>query len=87
MNGIKFAQKCVLRCSQVEFGNLVGASRSTVANWISGKTSPTFHHIQAARDEIIKRGLPWNDSWWFDPPQYDLKGRWHARESEDYRPD
>jgi len=84
MYAIYFARRYILKLSQSEIAKLCGVSRATIASWEKGKTSPEFHHIEAIRAQIVQRKLPWNDSWWFDPPQYIVKGLTHARNGKNH---
>lgn len=73
MNALRHIRKTVLELSQAEIAALVGVSQGTVSKWENGELSPSLEEISALRAEAHKRGLAWDDRWFFESPSPDLK--------------
>ena len=61
-------RKDILGVSQTEFAALAGVEQSTVSRWESGQFEPTRAEMRKLRAAVIARGLPWDDTWFFDGP-------------------
>jgi transcriptional regulator with XRE-family HTH domain len=55
----------VFRVTQVEMAAIAGVRQSTVSRWDNGANEPTRRKLQRIRDEAIRRGLQWDDRWFF----------------------
>jgi len=73
MSALRHIRKTVLELSQAEIAALVGVSQGTVSKWERGDLSPSLEEISVLRAEAHKRGLDWDDRWFFESPSPDLK--------------
>lgn len=67
MTPIQFIRKNVFQAKQIEFAAIAGVGQATVSRWENGG-APSQAEMTAIRNEAIKRGLPWQDSYFFDAP-------------------
>lgn len=68
MNIIEYVKKHTLKCTDAELAEICDVSRMAVMRWRKGVVIPHFQYIIKLRAEIVRRDLPWDDSYWFDPP-------------------
>jgi DNA-binding transcriptional regulator YiaG len=69
MNALRHIRKAVLGMSQAEMAQIACVSQGTVSKWERGDLSPSHTEMSAIRAEAAKRGLAWNDSWFFEDPE------------------
>jgi transcriptional regulator with XRE-family HTH domain len=68
MNAVEFIRTKVFKLTQAPFAVIAGVSQPTVSRWEEpGNTGsePSRDEMNLIRSEAIKRGLDWNDSWFF----------------------
>lgn len=68
MRPLLHIRKEVLDLTQQEMAALTGATQATVSRWETGDLEPDRDQLERIRDEAIRRGKPWDDSWFFDVP-------------------
>lgn len=76
MNAVKFIRTKVFKLEQAPFAGIAGVSQPTVSRWEQAEittSEPNREEMRLIRSEAIKRGLEWNDSWFYqtfpdDPP-------------------
>jgi transcriptional regulator with XRE-family HTH domain len=76
MNAVKFIRTKVFKLEQAPFAGIAGVSQPTVSRWEQTEittSEPNREEMSLIRSEAIKRGLDWNDSWFYqtfpdDPP-------------------
>lgn len=71
MSGISHIRKKVLGLSQAAVAEITGVSQATVSRWESGEMSPSLRELSLLRDFAREKGVPWDDSWLFEPPPTD----------------
>lgn len=69
MNALRHIRKSVFGLSQADLATIASVSQGTVSKWENGNLSPTQDEMARIRDEAAKRGLDWNDSWFFENPE------------------
>lgn len=76
MNAVKFIRTRVFKLEQAPFAGIAGVSQPTVSRWEQSEiptSEPNREAMSLIRSEAIRRGLEWNDSWFYqtfpdDPP-------------------
>lgn len=68
MGPIEHIRKSILDLSQTELGVIAGTTQATVSRWESGQLEPSRAEMSRIRDAVIARGMPWNDTWFFEAP-------------------
>lgn len=68
MGPILNIRKRVLGMSQAELAVIAGVSQGTVSKWETGELAPDRDQLARIRQEIIDRGIDWDDSWFFEVP-------------------
>jgi transcriptional regulator with XRE-family HTH domain len=69
MNPIQHIRKNVLGVSQADLAKVAGVSQGTVSKWENGELKPDLDELGRIRDEAHRRGLEWNDGWFFEGPK------------------
>lgn len=71
MSVVAHIRKHILGLTQAEFGAIAGAGQGVVSRWEKGELSPDLNQLRAIREEVLRRGLFWEDRWFFElpPPQ------------------
>lgn len=73
MNIMYHIRTTVLRITQSEMALIAGTQQATVSRWETNDTDklliPNREQLFAIRNEAVKRGLDWSDSWFFDAPE------------------
>lgn len=59
----------VFKASQVEFAAIAGTTQASVSRWENGIQEPDLEEMARIRDEARKRGLAWEDRWFFEIPE------------------
>jgi hypothetical protein len=49
------------------FASIAGVSKSAVSRWVSGEQEPSWLAMSRLRQFAKAAGLPWDDSWFFQP--------------------
>jgi transcriptional regulator with XRE-family HTH domain len=68
MNPMRHIRKNVLDMTQEEFAGLTGASQAAVSQWENDNLHPNRDVLAKIRACATERGLPWDDSWFFETP-------------------
>ncbi len=66
MNSMKRIRLQVFSATQVEMAAIAKVGQGTVSRWEAGKRRPALPVLRRIRAEALKRGLKWNDSWFFE---------------------
>jgi DNA-binding transcriptional regulator YiaG len=61
-------RKAVLDLNQAEFAKIAGTSQGTVSKWEAGELEPDRDQLALIRAEIRRRGIEWDDRWFFEAP-------------------
>lgn len=68
MGPIKHIRKKVFGASQEVFADVAGVTQATVSRWETGGFEPSRDELDRIRQAAQSRGLPWDDSWFFEAP-------------------
>lgn len=68
MNPMLHIRTVVFKVTQAEMGEIAGAGQAAVSRWENDATNPTRSQMQRIRFEATRRGLDWDDSWFFIAP-------------------
>jgi transcriptional regulator with XRE-family HTH domain len=68
MSPIKHIRKNLFDVSQAVFGEIAGMTQASVSRWETGEQTPSHTEMSRIRDEAKRRGLRWDDLWFFEPP-------------------
>lgn len=68
MNAVLHLRKQVLGINQSALAAIAGATQATVSRWETGELSPDLNQLSAIREEVKRRGLEWDDAWFFETP-------------------
>lgn len=68
MHPIEHIRKNVLDITQGAFAEITGVTQATVSRWESRELEPSLGELDRIRAEVKARGLPWDDSWFFEAP-------------------
>lgn len=58
----------VFKLSQAAFAEVAGVKQPTVSRWERGEFEPNRDDLERIRRAALDRGLPWDDSWFFEVP-------------------
>lgn len=72
MSPIKHIRKNLFDVSQAVFGEIAGTTQASVSRWETGELHPSHVEMSRIRDEAARRGLAWDDRWFFESPSPDL---------------
>lgn len=65
MNNLRLIRTNVFGITQADMARIAGTQQATVSRWEHNKLKPSLEHLLRIRQEATKRGLAWNDSWFF----------------------
>lgn len=68
MNAVEHIRKRVFKLKQAPFAALAGVSQPTVSRWEEDSlpgSQPSRDEMDRIRSAAHERGLPWDDSWFF----------------------
>lgn len=71
MNAVKHIRERVFKLTQAPFAALAGVSQPTVSRWEEADcqgSEPTREQMARIRAAAIKRGIEWDDRWFFEVP-------------------
>lgn len=70
MNTVRYIRTKVFNVSQADFAGIAGTNQSSVSRWEDDdkRFEPDRDEMRRIRDEARRRGLAWNDSWFFEAP-------------------
>ena len=68
MGPIAHIRKQVFAVNQAEFAVIAGAAQSTVCRWERGELQPDRGHMGCIRAEALRRGMAWDDQWFWELP-------------------
>lgn len=66
MNHLHTIRRNVFGVTQTEFAAIAGVSQSLVSRWEKGDRKPSLPDLRRIRAEARRRGIKWNDSWFFE---------------------
>jgi Predicted transcriptional regulator with C-terminal CBS domains len=69
MNAVTHIRKNILGATQGEIAAIVGVGQTTVSRWERGELSPDLDQMRRLRSELLRRGVEWDDAWFFDVPE------------------
>lgn len=67
MEAIKHIRTQIFRVTQAEFASIVGVAQASISRWESG-AAPSLTELRAIRMAALKRGINWNDRYFFEVP-------------------
>lgn len=71
---MKRIRKDILRIKQGDMARIAGVSQATACKWERGTLEPRLSEMARIRDEAARRGIAWDDNWFFDlnsiPPPF-----------------
>lgn len=65
MTQLRFIRCQVFKVTQADMAMIAGTRQATVSRWEHNKLRPSLEHLLRIRAEANRRGLNWNDSWFF----------------------
>jgi transcriptional regulator with XRE-family HTH domain len=68
MNPLLHIRKNVFAVPQTEMAEIAAVSQGTVSKWENGALAPDRNELERIRSEAARRGLTWDDSWFFETP-------------------
>ena len=68
MSAIVHIRKSVFDVSQAQFARIAGTTQGSVSRWERGEQEPGHSEMERIRAEAMRRGLDWDDRWFFEPP-------------------
>lgn len=74
MNAVEYIRTKVFKMTQAPFAAVAGVSQPTVSRWEQDSmpgSQPTRAEMENIRKAAMERGLPWDDSWFFQVPDDD----------------
>lgn len=60
-------RQSIFGVKQSEFAAIAGVTQGTVSRWEQGRWEPTREQLASIRDEAGRRGIEWDDGWFFEP--------------------
>lgn len=66
MNTLRLIRTNVFGVTQTAMAEIAGTRQATVSRWENGKLKPSLEQLVRIRKEAQRRGLKWNDSWFFE---------------------
>lgn len=70
MTPMLHVRKTVLDLNQAELAKIAGTSQGTVSKWETGELEPDRDQLALIRAEIHRRGIDWDDRWFFEAPEH-----------------
>jgi transcriptional regulator with XRE-family HTH domain len=61
-------RKNVLGVTQSEMAVIANTRQATISRWENGGLEPSRDQLALIREEAIRRGLGWDDKWFFCAP-------------------
>lgn len=68
MNALTHIREVIFGMTQKQFAELLSVNQSTVSRWETGKLHPSRGEMERIRAHARKRGIAWDDRWFFEPP-------------------
>ena len=68
MNAMEYIRRRIFGVTQTAMAQIAGVNQSTVCRWETGATYPSQGEMQRIRQAARRRGIPWNDTWFFEAP-------------------
>lgn len=65
MNPLRQIRTNVFRITQAEMAGIAATTQATVSRWESDELTPSIEHLRRIRDEAVRRGLLWEDAYFF----------------------
>lgn len=69
MKPIEHIRRDVFAVSQVQFAEIAGTTQPSVSRWERGVQEPCHSEMERIRLAAVRRGLRWNDRWFFEMPK------------------
>lgn len=68
MHPIHHIRTKVFHVTQDEIARIAEVKQATVSRWESGKLKPGLGEMERIRTAALERGLPWDDTLFFETP-------------------
>jgi len=68
MSTLLHIRKEVLGISQAEMAEIASTTQATISRWERGELHPDLPQMTRIRCEALRRGLAWDDSFFFSHP-------------------
>ncbi len=68
MNPMLHIRKRVLAVTQAEMAQIAAVGQATVSRWENRSGAPSRIELERIRSEALRRGVAWDDSWFFEAP-------------------
>lgn len=65
MNAWQTIREKVFKCSQHEMAQIARVTQPTISKWENGLQVPLSTALKHIRTEAARRGIPWDDKWFF----------------------
>ena len=66
MSPMKHIRTSVLDVSQIALAEIAEVNQATVSRWEAGESEPSRAQMAAIRAYARRRGIKWNDRWFFE---------------------
>lgn len=66
MNQLRRIRCKVFKITQAEMAAIADTRQATISRWESNKLRPSLAQLARIRAEARRRGLKWDDSWFFE---------------------
>jgi transcriptional regulator with XRE-family HTH domain len=69
MNTLQRIRTELFELGQIPFALIIGTTQGNLSRLEGGERKLQLHHQEAIRAAAKRLGLPWDDSWIFEPPK------------------
>ena len=69
MKPIEHIRRDIFAVSQATFAEIAGTTQPSVSRWEQGVQEPCHSEMERIRLAAVRRGLRWNDRWFFEMPK------------------
>lgn len=68
MTPLEHIRRNIFKENQTTFGEIAGTTQPSVCRWEKGEQKPDLAEMERIRTAARKRGLAWDDRWFFELP-------------------
>jgi hypothetical protein len=68
INAPRHVRICVFQMKQIDYAEMLGLEQAAVSFWETQGRFGSFESMVKVRTEALKRGISWNDLWFFEVP-------------------